>query len=1202
MLPYADPAPAWAEHAQVGPRGKLVQTSGQQTTGLGVTQRVVLEATTVSRRGLAAASEKFEAVLSRVAERHAHCLWVSGAAGFGKTSMLRSLATIAEQRGVLVLSGLVPPAEGEELNWAAILADARPPLPLASIVASLDRASAARLRDLFPWLPPAQSSAAKSVKLDAAHSQQAHTSALARLLEKLAQRLPVVLVLDEFGRAGSTVLAQLQHLLHHLNNSSFLLVVGAQPGAPAVEEFRRGLVQRNRLTETELESLSQGDLAEILTDLIDPEGREKLCLWLHRATGGQPTFVRECLQSLVQQGLLAWRPEVERFALRGDLERAEVPGSLEQILQGRVGALVATERESFIALAALGGEAGAETIGEMSGVPLDQVRAALERLEGLGLVEVIRVPPRERERDPLLSYRVRPDWLVELAVEATSDPDALRTRAAAVWEREPRLDPATRLSRRAWTLQRSLRVSEAERLEAHQQAAAANAEARHFGVARGHLLAGLDILDGASVGNSSRHDAEVALRLCESASIVLFATGPLPRAQVAVDRALELLREQPKLASKARQRDMYINAARLYTRQGKYESAHEQLKSALRVLGRSISARDRGWIHFHKANAFYRSGDPASARAMMPQILKALDLPATRIEYCRARTLDAIVHWAEGRNEAALAICEDNLRRLVNLPSHPIEIDTCGVQALILRDLSRFDEMRVALERALTGAQELGLLWSESVMRGIYGALEQQLGYPAEAVRHHTADLALRRALMDQRGALHPRNNLAEAYADLGDLEEALDLVREVVRESGELGLGSQQVSYRINLANILHRMKRHEEALAEIEEARRAARTFQDPKAEAVAAAISARILSALERPEEARAAIECALAGNSLGPCDRAGFLIVQAIVLARAGATHTAAARVAAQEALRLFESVRAPARIAAAKTELAGVGVLAPEPKPILIHRDGEVGPRTVIQCFGPLRVVTADGRDLGPGDWGSNKARAIFAYLLSQRSQGGVPKEKLLEAIWPDSPWDSVEKTFHSTLAILRRVFPRGEGEAWAAVVQGGGCYSLEFAGRVETDAEEFDKACREAAACEARGNGFFALNHYRRAVELYRGDYLEDSYLAWTDRLREHYRQSFAGALWRLGVLNLGAWRPGEALDAAQKLLALDPLDERAHRLVMHAFVALGQRRSALEQYRKCALALKSELSAAPDPETLDLARRIKAGEALPPV
>ncbi|MCC7144170.1 MAG: response regulator receiver protein, partial [Candidatus Eisenbacteria bacterium] len=41
---------------------------------------------------------------------------------------------------------------------------------------------------------------------------------------------------------------------------------------------------------------------------------------------------------------------------------------------------------------------------------------------------------------------------------------------------------------------------------------------------------------------------------------------------------------------------------------------------------------------------------------------------------------------------------------------------------------------------------------------------------------------------------------------------------------------------------------------------------------------------------------------------------------------------------------------------------------------------------------------------------------------------------------------------------------------------------------------------------------------------------------------------------------------------------------------------------AALEQYKKCALALKTELAAAPDPDTLDLARRIKAGEALPPV
>ena len=58
------------------------------------------------------------------------------------------------------------------------------------------------------------------------------------------------------------------------------------------------------------------------------------------------------------------------------------------------------------------------------------------------------------------------------------------------------------------------------------------------------------------------------------------------------------------------------------------------------------------------------------------------------------------------------------------------------------------------------------------------------------------------------------------------------------------------------------------------------------------------------------------------------------------------------------------------------------------------------------------------------------------------------------------------------------------------------------------------------------------------------------------------------------------------SLANALEVLAVDPLREDAHRLVMRLYVRRGQRAQALRQYRLCSRALESEFQAVPEPAT----------------
>ncbi len=128
------------------------------------------------------------------------------------------------------------------------------------------------------------------------------------------------------------------------------------------------------------------------------------------------------------------------------------------------------------------------------------------------------------------------------------------------------------------------------------------------------------------------------------------------------------------------------------------------------------------------------------------------------------------------------------------------------------------------------------------------------------------------------------------------------------------------------------------------------------------------------------------------------------------------------------------------------------------------------------------------------------------------------------------------------------------------------------------------------------------------AAALYRGDFLAGFTLRdspdfdeWQFFQAETLRRELAEALERLaeGHAATHDWEP--AIGYARRWLALDPLQEPAHRELMRLYVAAGQRNAALRQYTECARILKEEVGAAPEAETTALYERIHAGGLTPP-
>jgi DNA-binding SARP family transcriptional activator len=147
------------------------------------------------------------------------------------------------------------------------------------------------------------------------------------------------------------------------------------------------------------------------------------------------------------------------------------------------------------------------------------------------------------------------------------------------------------------------------------------------------------------------------------------------------------------------------------------------------------------------------------------------------------------------------------------------------------------------------------------------------------------------------------------------------------------------------------------------------------------------------------------------------------------------------------------------------------------------------------------------------------------------------------------------------------------------------------------DVEAFEHAWRAGVHLERAGQLAAAIPFYTQAEALYLGDFLEqDQPEEWTLVRREHLKDTY---LTILDKLSRHSWQTGHieaAIEGWRKLLAKDPWREDAYRHLMACLAATGNRGLSLRWYGVCVQVLKDQLGIEPEPETMELFARIRAG------
>lgn len=209
--------------------------------------------------------------------------------------------------------------------------------------------------------------------------------AVRRLLELLAADGPVIVVVDDVQWAEPLFWDLLDHLVEW-TAAPVLLIALARP---ELRELRPELTQTGRRVSATLalEGLDPTTTLELAARLLGiDELPAELAERLPRSTDGNPLFVRELVQMLVDDGVLA--RDGDKWQLTIDADAIEVPPTILSLLASRVERLPDDERQVVELASVIGTEFDRGTLSALAhGDVALRLGAVLDRLRRKDLIE-----------------------------------------------------------------------------------------------------------------------------------------------------------------------------------------------------------------------------------------------------------------------------------------------------------------------------------------------------------------------------------------------------------------------------------------------------------------------------------------------------------------------------------------------------------------------------------------------------------------------------------------------------------------------------------------------------------------------------------------------------------------------------------------------------------------------------------------------
>lgn len=249
----------------------------------------------------------------------------------------------------------------------------------------------------------------------------------------------------------------------------------------------------------------------------------------------------------------------------------------------------------------------------------------------------------------------------------------------------------------------------------------------------------------------------------------------------------------------------------------------------------------------------------------------------------------------------------------------------------------------------------------------------------------------------------------------------------------------------------------------------------------------------------------------------------------------------------------------------------------------------------IITFGGFMVLKDGQAPIDDHQWAGTRPKLLLKSLVAHGGRD-IPKDILIEDLWPESDGESAAKSFKVTLHRLRKILEPGLsrelGSAYLHLKDN--LVSLD-ADLCRIDVEEFLALSKEIRNSGDRESPDAQLARCARAADLYRGDFLpEEPYLPWVEIKRTVLQDHYVEIMLKSADLFLLKNRLAQAADCCKQILRVDPSSDTACQRLMELYHRQGKRTAALKVYEAFKSHVVSDIGVEPDPQTTALYRKIQ--------
>ena len=239
----------------------------------------------------------------------------------------------------------------------------------------------------------------------------------------------------------------------------------------------------------------------------------------------------------------------------------------------------------------------------------------------------------------------------------------------------------------------------------------------------------------------------------------------------------------------------------------------------------------------------------------------------------------------------------------------------------------------------------------------------------------------------------------------------------------------------------------------------------------------------------------------------------------------------------------------------------------------------------INMLGPIQIFREFSRPFAADAWTTRRAREILCFIASRRHRR-ASKDTIIETFWGETDMDVVDKNFHPTVSHIRKALNSNQPLKQNFVLYRDGEYQLNTELAYSIDIEEFDRLVAQGDNARRLRHFKDSVKAYDQAVSLYRGEFVQGSYEPWVVEQRTYYREQYLHILESLAGVAEKQTDWTHSLQLAQQILHEDPFREDIHCIVMRAYVNLGNRGAARDQFESLRTLLERELGVEPSHET----------------